>query len=175
MLNSKEEVYSLRTSFDAQKCMEFVWATYDDLRCFFNQRMVPDDFGRPEIVFPTSLLDSLYEPEHFADNVRRVNFPVQWIQKRDDRQHREKQGRGYGHGSGGGSVRFRMGAEKEFKDDTDIYCRQTGEEFKHMHPKLRKALQEFHKKFNGRVMLQEIMTQAGITWDDMPKLPATVN
>jgi hypothetical protein len=44
-----------------------------------------------------------------------------------------------------------------------------------MHPKLKAALKDFHKKFQGRSMIHEITTQAKIGWHDTPKLQATIN
>jgi hypothetical protein len=42
------------------------------------------------------------------------------------------------------------------------------EDFEHMHPKIKAAMAPVLKKFGGRVMIQEVMENAGVWWGDLP-------
>jgi hypothetical protein len=177
ILNSKE-VYGLRDAYSPLKCHQYVWAIYDDMRSFFAQRMQPADFQKHTISYPTSLLDSIFEQARFALEVQRVNFPVAWMEK----QEPAVQYTGHYESQGSGPMSFlspyaavQSKESNELRQNQDLYCSRTGENFEHMHPKLKAAMKDFHKKFQGRTMLQEIMTQAKVGWNEMPRLPALTN
>jgi hypothetical protein len=176
ILNSRE-VYGLRDAYSQLKCRQYVWAIYDDMRSFFSQRMQPSDFQKMSPTYPVSLLDSIFEQARFALEVNRVNFPVAWLEKTEP----EVKYTGNYESEGRGPMSFLSpyaavnGDNNDTRRSQDLYCSSTGQTFEHMHPKLRAALKDFHKKFQGRTYLQEIMAQAGVSWSDMPKLRATTN
>lgn len=115
---------------------------------------------------------SIFEQARFALEVNRVNFPVAWLEKKPEPTNRYT---GTYESQGSGPMSFLSPYAAVQGNDQEMYCSPTGENFEHMHPKLKAALKEFHKKFQGRSMIHEIMTQAKIGWHDMPKLQATIN
>jgi hypothetical protein len=161
ILNSRE-VYGLHDAYTPLKCRQYVWAVYDDMRSFFAQRMQPSDFQKHIPTYPTSLLDSIFEQAQFALEVNRVNFPVAWLEKKPEPTNRYT---GTYESQGSGPMSFLSPYAAVQGNDQEMYCSPTGENFEHMH----------HKKFQGRSMIHEIMTQAKIGWHDMPKLQATIN
>jgi hypothetical protein len=144
ILNSKE-VYGLRDAYSPLKCRQYVWAIYDDMRSFFAQRMQPADFQKHTISYPTSLLDSIFEQARFALEVQRVNFPVGWMEKKEPVV--QYTGRYESQGSGPMSFLSPYAAvhskdSNELRQNQDLYCSRTGENFEHMHPKLKAALKD---------------------------------
>lgn len=133
-------MFNLRDSFDAQKVKEVVWAIFDNLRCFFDQRLQPADFCKHTVAFPTSLLDCLYEPVCFADNVRQVNFPVQWMENKDRYQPKEQSGSSYRPGAGNRLGRAPFGADRDSREEQELYRQPTGDNYDHMHPKFSRSI-----------------------------------
>jgi hypothetical protein len=166
--------------FTALKCRTYTWAMYDDCRTFFCQRLLPQDFNTPRVKFPYSLLPDIYSNIRFVNEVQRANFPIAWDDKDNEggkQPGKNTQSGGGGGGNSGGVSGDRSGGGAEYQVPTlpPNSGSTTTQDLAHLHPKIRAAMKPLHDKYKGKVLIQEVMENANLWWNDLPKHEPTIN
>jgi uncharacterized membrane protein YgcG len=165
------EVLAMKQAFTPMLCKQITWAIYDDSRSFFATRMHPDDF-KPSVdrsrrvKWPRSLLDDIMCDVRYQRPINRATFPHAWrdhlptyagLQQPPNHPNPFVQG---GQGGGGNHHTSRQ---------------QPADKLSHLHPKIKAAMQDYHSKFLGRVMIYRVLGAAGIGMNDLPKINQLVD
>ena len=198
------DVEEKRLDFSAMLCRQIVWAILDDIRGYFNKRLHPDKFRLPkdQIPFPASLLEAIYPNVRWQEPIHR-NIPPQWMTQglaQDMRRGEGLPGQRMGYSdippglaawpypqvqvpAWGGSFLYQQhtgvpppspappGPPPRFQ----VPPQNTGDKLAHVHPVLRRHLDEYHRTFNGNMMFGKILQAANVRWEDLPTLPDFVD
>ena len=166
--------------FDPLYCRQIIWAILDSGREYFNKPMLPDAFlvpvGTP-IAYPISELDEFTRLIKNQSPIIKKNFPHQWQPKQDRTEARARNQGGPGGNrpavpsviSGAASTAStRTGASSLTGSaaTAPTTIRQSN-----IHPKFKNAIGKYVARI-GRLQISRIMALAGVTWADMPTLPA---
>ena len=170
--------------FTPLMCRQIIWAILDDGREYFNHPMLPDNFTVPlgsTINYPVSELEEFFRPIKNITPILQGSFPAQWMPKQERQEARVRSGgtataasgpavpRSIGGGSGAASVAgtTTTGASSlTGATQRPVAVRQTN-----IHSKIKAAMGPFVTRV-GRLQISRIMALSGVTWNDMPTLPA---
>jgi hypothetical protein len=161
-------------------CKQIAWAVFDDMRSFFATRLMPADFLKQTVRYPTSLLADIHADVRFIRSVQRVTFPTTWIEKPyyEDVNSRIQQvdPRQVTHTDVHGTERYgsRYGQGNPGQQD-QLACPEIGSNLNHLHPKISIALKEYHNKYCGQVIITQIMELAKVNWQMMPHYSPMMN
>jgi hypothetical protein len=180
MLFSLEELYEildgreahmLRDEYTPNMCKAITWAVYDDMRSYFATRLMPEDFLKHNVCYPTSLLADIHADVRFVREVFLVTFLPAWKEKpfyedvNDRIQQVDPRGTAsidvddpehYTHAN-----RHRQtNPQSKQANQGDLLCPKIGSNLNHLHPKISLALKEYHDKYCGKVVITQIMELA---------------
>jgi hypothetical protein len=172
------EVMAMKHAFTPILCKQITWAIYDDSRSFFATRMHPDDFKpnsghNRRARWPRSLLDNIMCDVRYQRPIHRTNFPHIWREQMPPfagAQPPPTFPSPFAHGG----QRF-GGTPQPVKQLQSPGGNNGSDKLAHIHPKIKAALQEYHSKFLGRVMIYRVLEAAEITMLDLPKINQLIN
>jgi hypothetical protein len=180
ILNDRE-CTTAYTAFTPLYCRKISWAVYVDCRHFFSQKLRPANFRSNIPKYARARLRDIHSDVLYQKPIYRSSFPLAWDAKPKPKPVGEgavgatggnQVGGGYqsklktgGIGSSGGG--YGGGGRQGHGNVNPAYA--------HVHPKIRKMMSGLYEKFEGKVRIQEIMENAGLTWESMPKLPGCTN
>ena len=170
--------------FTPLMCRQIIWAILDDGREYFNHPMLPDDFAVPlgaPIKYPVSELEEFFRPIKNITPILQGSFPSQWMPKQERQDTRARQGnttntnsglvvpQSIGGGSGPASIAGSQATGASSLTGTTqrpATVRQTN-----IHTKIKSTMGPFIARI-GRLQISRIMALSGVTWNEMPTLPA---
>ena len=167
--------------FDPLYCRQIIWAILDSGREYFNKPMLPDAFLVPvgtRIDYPISELDEFTRLIKNQTPIIKKNFPHQWQPKQERSETRTRNQSGTGGQnrptipsviSGAASTASARTGASSLTGTTataPTTIRQSN-----IHPKFKNAIGKYVARV-GRLQISRIMALAGVTWADMPTLPA---
>lgn len=125
---------------------------------------MPQDFQKDKVPFPKSTLGDIYSDIHYQKPIHRSSFPMTWEYRQQalatptaPNTTNTQTGAAY---SPSNSKATSRGSKQGIDFETD---------YAHMHPKIKAVMTGVHKKFKGKVQVQEILEAvAGIWWGDLP-------
>jgi hypothetical protein len=174
------EAYMLRDEYTPNMCKAITWAVYDDMRSYFATRLMPEDFLKQNVRYPTSLLADIHADVRFVREVFRVTFPPAWkekpfyedvngrIQQVDPRRTASidvDDTERYTHAN----RRRQTNQQPNQNNQGGSLCPEIGSNLNHLHPKISIALKDYHDKYCGKVVITQIMELAKVTWQMMPR------
>jgi hypothetical protein len=168
------EVMAMKQAFSPALCKQITWAVYDDSRSFFATRMHPDDFKpsldrNRRIKWPTSLLEDVMSDIRYQRPIHRSNFPIAWRDPVPAFSGFQQQPTFPSPFAAYGGTRYGGNAPAPRQQQAPSNQSPT-DKLAHLHPKIKAALQEYHSKFLGRVMIYRVLEAAGIEMKDLPKI-----
>jgi hypothetical protein len=190
ILNDRECTTAYR-AFTPLYCRKISWAVYVDCRNFFTAKFRPSNFRLNNPKYARSRLRDIHSEVLYQKPIHRSSFPMAWEAKpkpnlaeagtslggggnntttggggNHNARQREQGGRSGQGGQGGGGGYGGGGRQGNGN---------LNPAFTHVCPKIRKMMAGLYEKFDGKLNIQEIMENANMTWDDMPKLAACTN
>ena len=156
-------------AFTPLLCRQISWAVYTDMRKFFAQKKMPQDFRTQKPTFPKSLLQGIYEAVTYQNPILRSTFPTAW----DDKETTQKTPAPKTPTAPAPSPATLVPTPPNKYRTYSEYRAQGGQttdptNYGHMNKKLKEAIGPVLEKFKGKVAIQELMTNAGIWWQDLP-------
>ena len=192
MILDLEEVYAVKHAFTSMICKSITWAIFEDSRMFFWRKKSPLDFdpGRP-IEFCRSMLEDIMSDVRYQRWIERGNFPVEWREQLWVPQTPalppmpSPMGFLSPYTSVFGSYGVpppppppppsdAIGDKRKWGPQHSTAEHDSGV-LAHCHQKVIAALQHYHQKFHGRVMLSRLMQLGNIKFKDLPVLPDMID
>ena len=173
-----EFVYKRRAHFIPLFCRQIMWAIIEEARAYFAQHMSPDDFVgvHPDnIRYPRSSLILIDPCIRNQMPIVRLLFPPLWIPGSVPCMQNTTGSSGVllptittpTAGTVVSGITNNTGTQPG-QQTNPVKIRQTN-----IHPQLKAAMEQYIQKFKG-VQLTALLSQAQLTLDDLPKLPADV-
>ena len=162
-------VYNIRQAYTPDICHRISWAIIDEGRSFFSTVMIQQDFAKPTVVFPISLLDSILPEVRYANQILRANFPQEWNMAQQRQapsagsagQIQWQAPGGLPPPPGGNQEQARAAAAGGQPKSADMW-----EDVRH--PKIVGMMAPYIAKFGNNVYVGELMSAAGIEVGDLP-------
>ena len=166
-------VYNIRQAYTPDICHRISWAIIDEGCSFFSAVMIQQDFAKPTVTFPVSLMESILPEVRYANQIMRANYPQEWQPKGAPR-HTAPPAAGatiswqppggsppyQGQGQAGRATAAAGQGNEEVWEDV-------------RHPRIQAMMAPYVEKLGSNVYVGEIMDAAGITVADLPKPTGT--
>lgn len=176
------------SKFTPLMCRQIIWAILDDGREYFNHPMLPDDFAVPlgaVITYPVSELEEFFRSIKNITPILQGSFPAQWMSKQDRQDTRTRAGGGGATNMAGSTpVPHSIGGGQRSEGASVAGSTNTGASSltgatqrpstvrqTNIHNKLKTTMGSYISRV-GRLQISRIMALSGVTWNEMPTLPA---
>jgi hypothetical protein len=158
--------------FTPMYCKQIVWAIHVDKCAYFSHRLMPEDFAPGKTPkFKKSLLWDVIHKLRFTNPIDRGgSFPDEWM----ERIIGPKAPPQLDLSTPAGKSPFLQDGTLQQKA-TPRAPKTLEEKLSHVHDFIRESLADYHRKFNGRVMLKKLLELGGKEWSDLPMMEGYVN
>lgn len=179
-----------KLKFTSLLCRQITWAIYDDMRSYFAERLMPEDFLKTPIKWPETRLADIFGDVFNLRPIIRPGFPPSWQM---DVLDISQMGAGGGMGGqtfhqqymlppppppppsqGGTTPGKKAGAGGGHppappSGPSPFVCPPAGDNYAHLHPKIKVAMGRYHSVVR-RHGIQWILQKAGVRMDQLPTL-----
>lgn len=161
-------VYNIRQAYTADICHRISWAIIDEGRSFFSTVMIQQDFAKPTIVFPVTLLDSILPEVRYANQIMRASFPKEWNSIAPRQTLTAGTAAPIQWSAPGGLPPIQGGGQDQGRAAAPSANRQTEAWDDVRHPKIVAMMAPYITKFGNNVFVGELMSAAGVEVQDLP-------